>query len=408
MQLLTPPILDIFVVWHPDDLSGAARFRELQAHFHSQTFSGLAGGAVEVYARSAPWEGDVPRPLEVASAPASGLPRAQFNAVVPILGAHLARAVGEASSSWATYIEEIAALDQIEGGGVFPLRVAGFDLPGTRLADLIGKPQTLPPSAWGDGDVFARELCQSITQRIQRLDGVEPRVRVFVSHTKHPSLVEDSEHDGAWIYEKVREEIGRTRLDEFFDAQDIQTGADWEAELETSAAESALLMVRTDSYAGREWTQREVFAAKRAGMPVVCMYALTSGEERGSFLMDHVPSVPCDLDDPLPGIKAALSRLVDEALKRALWQAQTRYVSEGGFDWAPVHSPEPVTLVPWLARHRTENPDDPHVWIIHPDPPLGPRERQVVRELCELAGFSEQVDVLTPRTFALRGGVMGK
>ncbi len=47
-----PPILDRFVVWHPDDKMGAARFADLNEHSHSPAFSGLAGGAVEVYARS--------------------------------------------------------------------------------------------------------------------------------------------------------------------------------------------------------------------------------------------------------------------------------------------------------------------------------------------------------------------
>ena len=53
-----------------------------------------------------------------------------------------------------------------------------------------------------------------------------------------------------------------------------------------------LLAIRTDLYASRDWCQREMLIAKRAGMPVVIMDALGRGEERGSFLMDHVPRVP--------------------------------------------------------------------------------------------------------------------
>ena len=50
-------------------------------------------------------------------------------------------------------------------------------------------------------------------------------------------------------------------------------------------------MVRTDHYSCREWTQREVLEAKKAEMPVVCLSALTEGEQRDSSLLDHVPTV---------------------------------------------------------------------------------------------------------------------
>jgi len=36
--------------------------------------------------------------------------------------------------------------------------------------------------------------------------------------------------------------------------------------------------------------------AKRAGMPIVILDAPVLGEERGSFLMDHVPRVPVRLE----------------------------------------------------------------------------------------------------------------
>ena len=44
----TPPILEIYVVWHPDDVNGEAVADQLTKHFHGPAYSGLAGGAVEV------------------------------------------------------------------------------------------------------------------------------------------------------------------------------------------------------------------------------------------------------------------------------------------------------------------------------------------------------------------------
>jgi hypothetical protein len=70
--------------------------------------------------------------------------------------------------------------------------------------------------------------------------------------------------------------------------------------------------------------------------------------------------------------------------------------------------PEPTTLAPWLAGHRKIQPNDSHLWVIHPDPPLGPAERDVLLQLCDLAGYNVDVDILTPRTFAARGGSLKK
>ena len=63
--MLIPPILDVFVVWHPDDAIGEMALEWLSEHFHSTAFAGLAGGAVEVYGRSVGWDGPEapPRPL---------------------------------------------------------------------------------------------------------------------------------------------------------------------------------------------------------------------------------------------------------------------------------------------------------------------------------------------------------
>lgn len=399
---IAPPILDIFAVWHPDELGGDELFDQLDDHYHSPAFSGLAGGAVEVYGRSAAWAPDgAPRPLGIVLELAPDIASAQYNVIVLYIGASLAQAVLN-DPGWEHYVAEIAKLAERENVIVLTLIRPSFNIADTRIGEMVGSIQPLPRESLTDAGVLGREVSQAITQWLTG----QQRIQVFVSHTKHPSLVEFDANDGAWIYDRVREAILTTRLEDFFDAQDIQAGEDWEAALDGNAQRSALLMVRTDSYAGREWTQREVHEAKNADMPIICMYALTDGESRGSFLMDHVPSVPCDLSNPMPGITTALNRLVDEALKRALWKAQQVYLQNDGFDWLPVHAPEPVTLTRWLRRHQLDDPADRHVWIMHPDPPLGPRERDIVTELCALAGFDKSVDILTPRTFATRGGVL--
>jgi hypothetical protein len=54
--VFAPPILEYYVLWHPDDDAlGSSVAQQLMDHFHGPAYAGLAGGAVEVYTRSTGW-----------------------------------------------------------------------------------------------------------------------------------------------------------------------------------------------------------------------------------------------------------------------------------------------------------------------------------------------------------------
>jgi len=335
------------------------------------------------------------------------LPAGQITVVIPVLGRGMARAFRD-QSDWRNYLEAVfnAENDSFPQGragvAVLPLPVPGADLSGSRLATISSRLQALPTSAANSPSILAREVAQAIAQRIARSSrdaDLDPRVTVFISHTEHPAGPGDDPHR---ILATVHEVLQSTHLDSFFAARDIQVADDWEKTLDAEAARHAMLMVRTDNYASRDWTQREVLAAKRHDIPIVSLYAVSHEEQRGSFLMDHVPVVACPPGDERQAIERALNRLVDEALKRALWLVQRSYLKRAGFDWLPVHAPEPVTLAAWLRSNDVDKEAD--LVIMHPDPPLGPKERQLIVDLCEIAGLSGTLEILTPRTHATRGG----
>lgn len=403
--MLIPPILEIFVLWHPDDVDGERIAGEIFGHFHGTAFSGLVGGAIEVYERSVGWSsgGGVPRPLPFVE-PVPNLAPAAFTVVVPILGTRLARAV-EDDDGWRDYLNTlVTAAATNPTVGVFTVRLdRGVTDPGSVLG-MQFPAQGLEDGAARDAQVLCRDLAHSIAGLVG--DPMGNRLRVFVSHTKRFSP-DEAPDEVLRIVHLVRKAIHSTRLAEFFDEADLQPGADWREELVAAAASSGLLVVRTDLYASRDWCQQEVLVAKRADMPVVVLQALHQGEERGSFLMDHVPSVPLDMRSDaqmLASIERALSQLVDEALKRALWNRQRTRLAALGFDWLPSNAPEPLTLVYWLRHNPVKVTASNRLFVLHPDPPMGNAEAGVIDDLCEVAGIPDLVEILTPRTFASRGG----
>lgn len=394
--MTAPPILEIYVVWHPDDEWGAEVADGLLRHFHGPAYSGLAGGAAEVYFRSSSWDsvGSPPRPLPFMEELPAGLQPAQITVTIPILGRGLARAV-RSDAAWAEYVRAIVS--ESESGTVLPVRSPGAQIDNGQLNDAIGHLQTI---SGGSGTDVIPEIAQAIAQYLTGAsDGQGNRVTVFISHTKRPGGQSDNAGE---IVDTIRDIIRSSHLGAFFDSSEIQPADDWAQVIRNSASRNAMLMVRTDRYSSREWTQREVLLAKEHDLPVVSLHALRGEELRGSFLMDHVPTVACPPGKEREAATIALNRLVDEALKRALWNVQRVYLEADGFDWLPVHAPEPVTLTAWLREHSGDM--KPPIIVMHPDPPLGPPELESLQQLGNLVEGLGEIQVHTPRTFASRGG----
>ena len=145
--------------------------------------------------------------------------------------------------------------------------------------------------------------------------------------------------------------------------------------------------------------------AKRSDRPIVTLHAVGETSGRGSFLMDHVPVVTyqqADEGSMVRSIDRALNVLVDRTLRRTLWMASAPSLEATGVDWAPSEAPELVTAVEWVGAHHLDGLHGEHVTIMHPDPPLGSAEEELIVRL--FAGVGATVDIVTPRTYAARGG----
>ncbi len=463
----SPTVLDIYVVWHPCDHAGQDVFNELVTHYHSEHFSGLAGSAIEVFSRSSPLTPETEAPCPIATrdgqvghgidntdisdrrTPANTA--SPFTVIIPVIGRHMISAAHDNDSKWASYLRSLCKVrdDALASHSphllVVPIIGAkGLNTSGGVISSLTNRQgMVLHDNAYAPG-ALTRDVGQAIVQRLlwkqtgMLSSSKSPRLRVFISHARGDIPANDlTGHTPQGVIAKVKAIAQQTRLATFFDVHDIQADSEWNSSIRERARTSALLMVRTDSYSSREWTQREVFEAKQAGMPIVCLSALNAGESRGSFLLDHVPTIACpqipegwappegtQAEDPVDkAIVAALNRLVDEALKFALWRCQeipahanlakantTQSTSKNhpGFDCAPPTPPEPTVLLKFIQEHRQTYGNDKHLWLIHPDPPLLPAEQDFLVDLCVQAGYEKgQVYLMTPRSFFAAGGLLG-
>ena len=418
---MLPPILEIFIVWHPQDECGAKIADEFIEHFRGSPFTGLIGGAVEVFVRSKGWKSaqDAPRPLPCERFPLpNGLQQSKFTAVVPVLGTELAAVVEKEKKldkrPWTDYFEGIRSLREQNQDtvGIFPYLLNNN---AEKTLDKVLGPIQRIAAKESESNIESKSKlrCRELSQGIADLlwpERTQQPLKVFISYTKRSAP--SSEDNATELLNKVHDVISDTRLSSFFAPTDLKPGQDWERTLLANAANSALLALRTDLYPSREWCQKEVLIAKQEGMPIVILNALDQGEERGSFLMDHVRRVSIGkLRDSWSehDIYRALSLLVDECLKNALWRHQSKLLigeaTQPEIHWSTPNAPEPITFLHWLKKTNEANnlpKDKSDIRIVHPEPPLGPDEKLIFDQLLKLSKGEWQLDIITPRMLAAR------
>jgi hypothetical protein len=123
------------------------------------------------------------------------------------------------------------------------------------------------------------------TQDFGTLERSYAPVKLFISHSKHG-------REGTIIATELRD-YGRQHLPvaTFYDSNDIAAGHNFEKEIQANVADSAMLVVQTNTYSDREWCRKEVLFAKHYGCPVLVINAVTIGEDRLFPYLGNAPTI---------------------------------------------------------------------------------------------------------------------
>ena len=238
------------------------------------------------------------------------------------------------------------------------------------------------------------ELCRLLLNRPRagdeqgnRAAGPAP-ITVFISHAKA---------GGVDLAKEVRDYIqSHMQLKTFFDAQDIPYGAEWKKVLCESVGSSALLVLETDAYAGREWCRNEVLWARHYRVPMVVVNAICDGEPRRFPYLGNLPTLRWPCQSALP-IEAMLGLLLYEVLRFAYFPRRVAQIAP--LLGVPLKNPAipfpPCLLTAWKAKAESEVSGSP--LFVYPDPPLSSEEMAIVHE------FAPEVLFTTPTMLPLYG-----
>ncbi|HEV7517042.1 MAG TPA: TIR domain-containing protein [Thermoanaerobaculia bacterium] len=206
---------------------------------------------------------------------------------------------------------------------------------------------------------MVHEICRHLGSKAAGTGRSPAPVTVFLSHTKLD------------IKKKplaVRELIAHLKADQpvnaWVDSGDIEAGSPFAQRIAEGVEDAAMMVVRTDAYASREWCRREILLAKRHQRPVIVVDALCQREVRSFPYSGNVPVLRWTG-------KAAAAAAIDLLLKenlRCLHAQATLAARCCPGDAVLTNAPELVTLAQFA----------PGTTVLYPDPPLGQEELTIL------------------------------
>jgi hypothetical protein len=218
-------------------------------------------------------------------------------------------------------------------------------------------------------------------------------LRLFISHAKM---------DGLPLAQGLKYQIESIGwLKSFYDAADLPAGCNWQMELENGVGSSLIVMLRTESYDGRFWCQKEVRWADEYATPAVLVDARTGLQHPSASLpFDRVPTVRIPDGNLLRVLFAALREGL-RFLHFVRMIEEMKHTSElppavelRVFSFTPSM---PALLRACRSLMAKAAPGAPK-YIVHPDPPLGTGLLEAAQAL--VAAHAPGAVLTTPNTLA--------
>lgn len=190
-------------------------------------------------------------------------------------------------------------------------------------------------------------------------DMTQDKLKLFISHAKRDGLV---------VAENLRNSLrSKTKLDSFFDKNDIIEGVDFEKQIKENVKSSLLMVLDSDAYGTRQWCQKEILCAKKYGVPIVVVDMHSDVITRTFPYMGNVPSVRLNDDN----LDSAINLLLRTGLRYEYQKNYlTRIVKEGNDDDDfDILSYQPELL----DMHMLEKNN-----VLYPEPPVSEEERRIL------------------------------
>jgi hypothetical protein len=374
--------LNIYIVWHPNYVRGIDYANYLYSELCRDLKNPLSRGTgIPVFFRWQAYVNNLPIAIDFSLA--------ERNAVIVLVDNEMF-----ADDNFSSYFKSIIANDA-SNKRLFPIALSkyAYDVAVEVKEQFIRLNTITDPDETIEFALRCNKLKSELLHDLSRLlldmkasndalpDNNHQPVKLFISHAKK---------DGETIAINFRNYIRTaTKLNSFFDANDIANGFDFETEIANGVKNSVLVVFQTDAYASREWCRIEVITAKRYKSPIVIVNAINQGEKRSFPYSGNAPSIRWNNN---------FDEIIDLALLQMLYNLYNdqvlkiyREIYTTGNEIQVEYLTMPPELFNYLDIVKLKKESKKPIMVLYPDPPLGNEELKLLNELDDDITFTTPI-----------------
>ena len=274
-------------------------------------------------------------------------------------------------SIWKDYVEQI--LDNLDANTkIFPIALFKYSYD---LNAKLGKTQFVTLKSYSIKDNWTEFQTRIFDGLIRFITGKNTdKLKLFISHSK-----KDLDNLGEQKAKELREFLrSDTKLDSFFDANDILDGYDFEKQIKDNVKKSLLIILKTNTYSEREWCRIEALAGKRNRVPGIAVSLISGSVKRNFPYLGNAPLIRFN-NNWSDIINLLLRTALDQYHQERLLDEIKNNIGENDYYILPF-APE---LLSFCLIKKDKK-------ILYPEPPLGSEEIEFLK------AFNDEISFITP------------
>lgn len=211
-------------------------------------------------------------------------------------------------------------------------------------------------------DEFQTRLFDALIRYL--VDKGNNKIRIFISHSK-----KDMDNIGEVRAMELRDYLrSKTKLDSFFNVNDIIDGDRFDKQIEAGVDNALLLILFSSTYSSREWCRREALMAKEKSVPTVAVFLINKDVDRIYPYIGNMPSAYY-ADDWRPIVNLLLRTALDQYYEKELLFG----ISANN---------DTTQVLPYPPEAYSFSILDPDKQcVLYPEPPLGEEELTILEKI---------------------------
>lgn len=280
------------------------------------------------------------------------------------------------SSAWTNYINELVNDDKNGVVKVLPVALCQYAFD---INHELGKQQYIRLKSYDIRACWQEFLIRFYDDLIRTVCDSQEKLQIFISHTK-----KDEDRLGIEKANELKAYLrADTKLNSFYDANDILDGYSFGDQIKENLKKSLLVILETSTYSDREWCRIEAIVGKENHVPTVVVSLFNGLIPRTFPYLGNTPKIRFDGN-------------WDEVICLLLRTALDKYYEERYLDnFSQANS----KVIPMMPEFINIGKVDGVNQILYPEPPLGNEELEVVKRQFPTITFNTPSQIFSASRF---------